>query len=200
MKLVDATTNLATALLMVGVAAYLFGMYDITKIMKSSENENGDDMKPVAVDISERLRIAFSTVVAIVAMSNITGFPQKLVKGQWEETMFGAKFFPWPCCTVRQKRILAGILEMAGLCLTIVCQDDNFAVVRAFGYGVIFVMYGRGTMINSRIALKKALFTLLVASIAAFLLSAEMQNDVLLGGTEVNSGGDNDVRGPTSTE
>ena len=196
----DVTTNLATCLLAAGVAVYLMAENDPT------HNTGSDDEEDVGeqVHIPEKIRIVFVMMVGMMAIFNFTGFPQKVVDGQWEDTIFGEKFFPttsWGLTmSVKQKRMLAGIMEMIGLLMTRFDKDtgsddsSTASTIRAFGYGIIFVMYSRGTMINARIALSKALATLIVATTAAVFLSVEMENDFILTATTLKNAATTIVR------
>lgn len=160
MKLSDTTTDLATGLLTLGIASFAMGVRKVH----------------TQLDIPEPVRQLYTFFVALLALFNLTGLPSKIVKEQWEETIFGKSFFPTASLTILQKRRLAGLIESTGLALSTLSTNPT---LRASGYGIIFVMYGRGAMVNSRIGLGSTLFTLLISATALFLFTAELQIDLV---------------------
>jgi hypothetical protein len=159
MHVSDVTTNLATGLLAAVVASIIMGLGDLDLDLK--------------LEMPDELRAIFFAVTGIVAITNVTGKPKGVVDGQWEETIFGDKFFPFEELNNTQKRVLTGTMESIGILLTLMTTGHE--KLRACGYGILCVMYGRGSMINVRIKLDKAVFTACVSVMAALLSLAELQ-------------------------
>jgi len=157
MKLSDTVTNLGTALLTATVAAFVAGYNRLELNVNLPTPE---------------LQTLVLAIVSILALANLTGLPKKLVEDQWENSVFGEKFLPIVELDNRHKRKLAGLIEVCAIVLTLTERP----LFRAGGYGVIVIMYGRGAMVNTRVRLEKALFTLMVAVIAGVLMLVELQS------------------------
>lgn len=97
----------------------------------------------------EHLRVheSFLVLASIMALTNLTGLPEKAVKEQWETSGFGDAFFPTTRLNVQEKRILAGTLEFAG----IIMAASDLAVGALLGYILLAIMYTRGALCNARL-------------------------------------------------
>ena len=201
----DSTVDLLTGVMVIGVTSFVLGLRTIGFV------EGDDEDSFVKFNVPNEVHFIFNVLVGLIAMFNLTGSPSFIVDQHWEKTIFGNKFFPTKRLTIPQKRVLAGIIELVGLLLctttasssviekppdvydvedALLADDNNTAKIRAIGYGIIFVMYGRGAMINSQIYSfgGSTLATLLVSVTALFQFTAELQNDLMMSnyGTTAN--------------
>lgn len=124
-----------------------------------------------------RAHECFLCVASILALSNLTGLPQRAVRHQWETSGFGDAFFPplpfMNFHSVRGKRILAGLLEFAGILLA----ASDLAVSAFWGYAILALLYGRGALCNARVGnpLWKVVIVGALAMGAIWLASIEVQ-------------------------
>lgn len=90
---------------------------------------------------------AFLGLASIMALSNMFGVPEKIVKEHWETSGFGNMFFPTKDLTDSQKRQLAGILEMLGILMA----ATDIPWKASLGYGLLVCMYSRGSWCQFRL-------------------------------------------------
>ena len=200
----DSTVDFLTSFMIVGVAFLSLGLQRTISFGSYNYEEDNVDVVVVSADgdnnidhdttmpqhiLPDHVRVLYVFVVGLLALMNVTGQPKFVVDQHWEHTIFGTKFFKTNKLTTPQKRRLAGIIELVGLFLstthniTSTLYDDASNIVtlvpmnkiRAIGYGIIFVMYGRGALINSQISFVGMISTLLVSIIALFQFVAELQ-------------------------
>ena len=197
----DSTVDFLTSFMIVGVTflalglrTISFGSYDDEIIV--TEDKDGDTTTTTTTIamtqhlLPDHVRVMYVFIVGLLAIMNITGQPKYVVDQHWQQTIFGTKFFKTTKLTIPQKRQLAGIIELFGLFLSTIHNitstmfDDPSTMVtllamnkiRAIGYGIIFIMYGRGALINSQISFGGMMSTLLVSIIALFQFIAELQS------------------------
>ena len=157
MKVYDGLVNLATVYAAVTAAALLVGL--------RQEAWGHVSAAP------DWLRTALKYLTGAICATNILGVPRQLVDEHWEHTTFGVRFIPSKTLTLTQRRVLAGLAELIGIALA----DSVHRKVRAAGFAILFLMYGRGALINASISTSKFLFTGIVSFVAGWLFLNHVQ-------------------------
>lgn len=113
----------------------------------------------------------FKYITGMFCATNLLGIPRHFVDDLWERTIFGETFIPTSSLTNSQKRVLAGLGELVGIALT----DSIHWRVRATGYAILMIMFGRGALINTRISMTKAMIAGSVAAVAGWFFLEHIQ-------------------------
>ena len=133
----------------------------------------------VDVESIPELRTCVFAAVSLFALSNLFGIPKKTMERHWKNSAFGQEFFgPFlsqSTASWHRKGMVAGAVEgfAIGLSLT------QWEMVRAVGYAVVFLMYGRAALVHASlppVAVTKALVCALISLSAGLLMMVELED------------------------
>lgn len=155
----DYITNTITTTMTVGAAAILMrGVHEYTSLKEVWT------VPPV-------IQTTFLFVTSTLCVMNITGIISAQRK-LWEGS-FGDRFLPNKMATAK-KRQLVGLVELVGVVL------GEFGVthhLRAIGFAILMVMYGRGGLVHMQLSGFKALLALTASVVAGCLMLEHVHLD-----------------------
>jgi hypothetical protein len=116
----------------------------------------------------DALTKALGVFACISGFGNLFEVPD-FCRTLWEKTDFPKHFLPWIVLPSKMKRVIAGLAEITAGVLISAGGDDGKAVMT--GSALILIMFGNGAYAQNKINRPASvLFTLLVCSVAAFVL------------------------------